>query len=233
MQSGAQLQLRFPNRWGGARRKAGRKPQVRRSMPHRARAKHSAAIPVHVTLRVALKSLRSQFVFPTVRGAIVAANRRGELRFRIVHYSVQSNHLHLVVEALAQRDLLEGIRGFYVSLVRRINRPLFRKGRLIADRWHGRPLKTPRSVRHALVYLFGNAKKHGEPVAALDPLSSAPHFRGFREFPCVAPIDVDPNLVPRFARGDPPPAPRSWLMQGGLLRCERISIRESPRTGSS
>jgi hypothetical protein len=65
-------------------------------MPHRARLKHSAAIPVHVTLRVALTSLRSQFVFPTVRGAIVAANRRGGLRFRIVHYSVQSNHLHLV-----------------------------------------------------------------------------------------------------------------------------------------
>jgi hypothetical protein len=62
-------------------------------MPHRARAQHAAASPVHVTLRVVLKSLRSQFVFPTVRSAIVAANQRGGMCFRIVHYSVQSNHL--------------------------------------------------------------------------------------------------------------------------------------------
>jgi hypothetical protein len=85
-------------------------------------------------------------------------------------------------------------------------------------------------VRQTLVYLFGNARKHGEPVGALDPLSSAPHFRDFREFPQRAPIDVDPKLVPVFARGEPPPAPRSWLMRSGLLRCERISIRESPRS---
>jgi hypothetical protein len=53
-------------------------------------------------------------------------------------------------------------------------------------------------VRQTLVYLFGNARKHGEPVGALDPLSSAPHFRDFREFPQRAPIDVDPKLV-RFS----------------------------------
>jgi putative transposase len=221
--------LQFPNRWGGARRKAGRKPRAQRSVPHRARAKHAKANPVHVTLRVRSKSLRSQFVFPTVRGAIVAANSRGGTRFRIVHYSVQSNHIHLVVEASERRALLEGIRGVSVSLARRINRLLFRKGRFIADRWHGRALTTPRAVRHALVYVFGNARKHREPVGAIDPLSSAPYFRGFREFPTKAPCESDPKLVPRFARGDPPPAPRSWLLSNGLLRRERISVHELPR----
>ena len=226
---GKQLELQFPGGWGGARRKAGRKAQARRSVPHRARAKHARANPVHVTLRVSLKSLRSQFVFPTVRGAITAANRRGGMRFRVVHYSVQSNHIHLLVEALDRRDLLEGVRGLSVSLARRINRLLFRKGRLIADRWHGRALTTPRAVRHALVYVFGNARKHGEPVGGIDPLSSAPYFRGFREFPSKAPCESDPKLVPRFARGDPPPAPRSWLLSNGLLRRARISVHELPR----
>lgn len=224
-----QLELSFPNRWGGARRKAGRKPGPRSSVPHRARAKHARANPVHATLRVRLKSLRSQFVFPTVRGAIAAANARGGRRFRIPHYSVQSNHIHLLVEALERRDLLEGVRGLSVSLARRINRLLFRRGPLIADRWHGRALTTPRAVRHALVYLFGNAKKHREPVGAIDPLSSAPYFRGFREFPFRAPVELDPTLVPRFARSAPPPPPRSWLLGGGLNRCEMISIHERPR----
>ena len=184
---------------------------------------------MHVTLRANLKSLRSQFVFPTVRGAIAAANWRGGMRFRIAHYSVQANHIHLVVEAVERRALLEGMRGLSVSLARRINRLLFRKGRLIADRWHGRALTTPRAVRHALVYVFGNARKHGEPVSALDPLSSAPYFRGFREFPWRAPAELYPNLVPRFARGDPPPAPHSWLLCTGLFRRERISVHEFPR----
>src|SRR5690348_15157854 len=70
----------------------------------------------------------------------------------------------------------------------------------------GRALTTPRAVRHALVYVFGNGRKHGERVGAIDPLSSAPYFRGFREFSSKAPCELDPKLVPRFARGDPPPA---------------------------
>jgi hypothetical protein len=86
---------------------------------------HRAAIPQHVTLRVFSRSLRSQFVFPTVRGSIDSANRRNRGRFQIVHFSVQSNHVHLLVEAQSHRALVEGIRGFNVSLARRINRLLF------------------------------------------------------------------------------------------------------------
>jgi putative transposase len=227
---GEQLALRFPNRWGGARRGAGRKAGARRSTPHRARPTHRATIPQHVTLRQLSRSLRSQFVFPTVRGAIDAANRRGRGRFQIVHFSVQSTHLHLIVEARDRRALIEGIRGFNVSLARRVNRLLFRRGRLLAERWHVHALTSPRAVRRALVYVLANAKKHGESVGAIDPLSSAPYFCGFREFPDGAPVGADPKLVPRFARSrsQPLPAPRSWLLGTGWLRCERISICERP-----
>jgi len=108
-------------------------------------------------MRLCSKSLRSQFVFPTVVGAIAAANARG--RFQIVHYSVQADHLHLIVEARDRSALIEGMRGFSVSLTRRINRLLFRRGRLVATRWHGRALSSPRAVRRALVYVLANAKK--------------------------------------------------------------------------
>jgi REP element-mobilizing transposase RayT len=160
-------------------------------MKHRARPVHRAAIPQHVTLRVFSRSLRSQFVFPTVRGAIDSAHRRNRGRFQIVHFSVQSNHVHLLVEAQSHRALVEGIRGFNVSLARRINRLLFRSGRLLAERWHGHPLTTPRAVRRALVYVLANARKHGEAFGALDPLSSAPYFGGFCEFPDGARADLD------------------------------------------
>ena len=153
-------------------------------------------------MRLCSKSLRSQFVFPTVVGAIAAANVRGRGRFQIVHYSVQADHLHLIVEALDRRALSEGMRGFSVSLTRRINRLLFRRGRLVADRWHGRALSSPRAVRRALVYVLANAKRHGEPVGAVDPLSSAPHFRAFHEFAPRSPAECDAEVVPRFARAN-------------------------------
>jgi putative transposase len=164
--------LAFPSGWGGARRNAGRRANPgRRSVAHRARARHSAVVPVHVTMRLRVRSLRSQFVFPTVLDVLSRANRRGGERFRVVHFSVQWDHLHLIVEALDRRALLEGMRGLSVSLARSVNRLLFRRGALSADRWHGHALATPRAVRHALVYVLANAKKHGHATEPLDPLS--------------------------------------------------------------
>ena len=73
---------------GGARPGAGRKPRVAslRHTPHRSRAEHRAAHPVHVTLRAVLRSLRSQHVAPTVLRALRDSQQEG---FRIAHYSVK------------------------------------------------------------------------------------------------------------------------------------------------
>jgi len=130
-----------------------------------------------VTLRSKLRSLRSQYVFPTVRLAIAAANRRAPHAFRIVHFSAQADHVHLVVEALDKRALSAGMRGLAVRIARRVNRLVFRRGALWADRWHGRALTTPRAVRHAIVYVLNNFRKH-HPTnrAPLDPFSSSPYF---------------------------------------------------------
>lgn len=143
-------------------------------------------------------------------------------------FSVQSNHLHLLVEAETRRALIAGMRGFNVSLARRVNRLLFRKGRLLAERWHAHALTSPRAVRHALVYVLANARKHGALASGLDPLSSAPYFGGFREFPDGAPIGAEPKLVPRFARAGSHPLPvaSSWLLRTGWLKHARISIHE-------
>jgi hypothetical protein len=176
--------------------------------------------------------LRSAFVFPTVRGAIRDLNRRWKDRFRVVHFSVQSDHLHLIAEAVARKALLGGVRGLSVSLARRINRLVFRRGRVIADRWHGRALATPRAVRHALVYLLGNFRKHEQPAGgAVDPFSSAPYFRGFLEIEQGLPGAADLRRVAglELARGSPVLEPRSWLLRAGWRRYGMISIHEAPR----
>jgi len=220
-----QLRLAFPkiNQRGGARPGAGRKRRATglRHTPHRSRTVHRAAHPVHVTLRTGLRSLRSQFVAPTVLGALRASNRPG---FRIVHHSIQANHLHLIVEAASAQTLSSCMRGLAVRLARRINRLLFRRGRLWADRWHGVELTSPRQVRNALVYVLQNHAKHspGRHVG-VDPLSSAITFDGF------APAQ------PRVARAGPSSnAPsvvaQTWLLRvgwkrHGLIRCDEVPAR--------
>ena len=87
-----QLGLAFSRaRRGGPRAGAGRKRAQTRLTPHRSRAKHQAAHPVHVTLRASLRSLRSQQVARTVLGALRDSRRE---TFRIAHYSIQDNHQH-------------------------------------------------------------------------------------------------------------------------------------------
>lgn len=226
----AQLELPLPNPWGGRRVGAGRKPAAgRRRVAHRVRPEHRRAEPVHVTLRCRVRSLRQQQVFPTVAGVIRAANRDWSGRFRIIHYSVQLDHLHLLVEAEDRTSLTRAMKGFSVRLARRVNRLLFRRGPLLADRWHGRALATPRAVRHALVYVLSNFRKHGG-RGTLDRYSSAPYFSGFAECGERSPAELDPRIVPLALRSDPPPAvrPMTWLLRVGWLRYGRLSWAERP-----
>jgi REP element-mobilizing transposase RayT len=130
-----QLSLPLRGSWGGRRAGAGRKPGP--GLPrvqHRARPEHNRRHPVHVTLRARLSSLRSQFVFPTVRLAI--ASLRGAEGFRIAHFSVQSNHLHLLVEADNKARLSSGLRSLVIRIAVQVNRLLMRRGPVWADRFH-------------------------------------------------------------------------------------------------
>jgi putative transposase len=232
--AGKQLCLVFPHGWGGRRTGAGRRLRSRRgNVRHQVRPEHRAGEPVHVTLRSGFRPLRSAFVFPTVRGTIRDLNRRWQDRFQVVPFSVQSDHLHLIVEAVDRKALLGGVRGLSVSLARRVNQLVFRRGRVIADRWHGRALSTPRAVRHALVYLFGNYRKHEKSAGGVvDPFSSAPYFPGFLEFAQGVPTARDLRRIAgiELARGSPVLEPRSWLLRVGWRRHGLISIREAPRS---
>ncbi len=220
-----QLGLSFAGeRRGGSRAGAGRKrlPAGQRHTPHRARPKHQAGHPVHVTLRCALRSLRSQRISSTVLSALRESNAD---HFRIAHYSIQENHVHVLVEADTKAALSSGMRGLMIRIARRINRLLFRRGRFWADRWHGHALKSPREVRNALIYVLKNRHKHAaHPACAaeadLDPLSSARWFDGFAH-----PI---PSSVP----GVGPPCtapPNTWLLRIGWQRHGKIKSSEVPK----
>jgi putative transposase len=209
------------NAWGGKRRGAGRKSAGDRAgVAHRARPAHRSRHPVHVTLRAGLNVLRTQRVFGEIRQALALASRR---TFRVVHFSVQTNHVHLVVEAHDASDLSSGVRGLSIRVARRVNRVMGRSGRVWADRYHARALETPREVRNALVYVLLNRKKHGSAargfVGGLDPCSSAMWFDGWKG--------------PRFgvpATDCPVVRARTWLAGVGWRRHGLVRADEAPKS---
>jgi putative transposase len=174
-----QLEMRFRT-WGGARPGAGRKPKGARALvSHLARPRFASRFPVHVTIRMNQEvwSLRSRRSFTALTRAFFAgANRFG---FRLVHYSVQGNHIHLLAEASGKESLSRGMQGLNIRIARALNRVMQRAGRVLHDHYHARILRTPSEVARVRHYLLRNANHHyglraSDPYASLRPLV-APH----------------------------------------------------------
>ncbi|MGN6104976.1 MAG: transposase [Kofleriaceae bacterium] len=224
-----QQELRFKQR-GGKRRGAGRRPKgARSSQPHKRRPEHIARYPVHVTLRAAgdITRLRTNEMFAAFRQATTMAARRAD--FRIVHLSIQGNHVHLIAEAEHRIALARGMQGFEISAAKHINAVTGRRGAVFPDHYHARPLTSPRAVRNCLAYVLNNWRRHREDRAPhtrtwmIDPFSSAVSFPSWREADggsFIPPSTYQPLLVS---------PPRTWLLSTGWSRHHpSISIHETP-----
>ncbi|MDB5220441.1 MAG: hypothetical protein JWO86_8368 [Myxococcaceae bacterium] len=201
-----------PPRWGGARKGAGRKRVAARpGVPHRVRKVHKRRHPVHVTLRArrGLPSFRTEVVNDVLRDVLIGQRKKryaGD--FQVVEFSIQDNHLHMIVEASEHDALRSGVSGLVIAFAKRLNKKLRRRGKVWGDRWHGRELETPQEVRRALVYVFRNAAKHGTTFIGdgfVDPFSSAWRFVGFTK-PVVS--------YPEYGVW-PEQRPRTWLLGKG------------------
>jgi putative transposase len=204
----AQQALALPVR-GGKRPGAGRpSSRAKVAAPHVERESVRPYQPVHVTLRFtdAVWNLRSERSFAVIHGALAATRRRPDAR--IVHFSVQGNHIHLIVEAAGTSALSNAVRSLSIRLARRLNRLMGRSGSVFEDRFHSHVLGTPAEVRNALRYVLGNFASHAarrsEPMRAgwTDPFSSAAG-----KVPRVAQVSLFPETAVR------PPA--TWLLRQG------------------
>ena len=166
-----------------------------------------------------LPSLRKEVIFGEIRRAL---GRTARAWFRVVHFSVQADHVHMLVEANDKCSLSRGLMGVTIRLARAVNRAVGRKGRVWDDRFHARALSSPREVRNGIVYVLMNAKKHLPCAPNLDPCSSADSFTGWR---------VPPSVGPPHATGDhvtEPPA--TWLLRTGWKKHGLIEPNERPRS---
>ena len=103
-------------------------------------------------------NLRSRRGWTALAPALYGSTRDG---FRVVHFAILGNHVHLLVEADNRVRLARGMQGLGVRLAVRLNRMMNdRHGRVVGDRYHAHILRTPTEVRRARAYLLGNAARH-------------------------------------------------------------------------
>jgi len=144
-----------------------------------------------------------------------------------VHYSLQGNHAHLIVEAKDRGALGRGMKALGARLARVVNRVFSRAGRVLADRYHVRVLRGPREVRNALRYVLLNARRHAAQagrglsrVVRPDPASSGRWFDGWR----LGDGAGGRRAASTFGLALEAPGsgavalPRSWLLREGWLR---------------
>ena len=227
IRSQLELRLKTPVHWGGARTGAGRKAATRPRVWHRERAEFPESYPGLVTIRVRrdVPSLRTVRLVREVERSLRAITKRAD--FRVVHYSLQHDHVHLVVEAEGAAALSNGMKSLAARLARAVNRVFDRRGAVLDGRYHHRALGTPWEVRAALAYTLLNARKHaGQHVPAapdseswIDPASSGRWFEGWTEQP------APPADHPAVARA------QTWLLRAGWTRHGLIRSDEIPGGG--
>jgi REP-associated tyrosine transposase len=220
---GAQLGLSARGGWGGYRAGAGRKriPRDKRGyVPHIPRPKVTKSTPVHVTLRCVdrLPSLRRSTHQRLIERVFAGENRKG---FRLVHFSIQTNHLHLIAEGDDTRALSRGIQRVASLVARRLNRRFKRKGRFFRERFDGKVIRSPKQMRNALRYVLLNHHKHrmettGEVFVGLDPFSSAQFFDGWKR---------PPSGCRALPRDGPVVRARAWLLRAGWVQHGRLETR--------
>ncbi len=216
-----QLEFERHSGWGGKRKNAGRHRQGDRArVSHAARPQHQACYPVHVTLRAlaVVGCLRDCPVLTALFDALAAASTDA---FRVAHFSVQGDHLHLIIEAHDRLALSRGVQGLAIRTARAINRALGRKGKVWADRYHLRELKTPREVRNALVYVLQNWKKTVRGAEHLDSCATGFWFDGWKGPRPLWSVTAAPSPVR---------AARTWLLTTGWRRHGLIGFDERPRS---
>lgn len=242
------VQLELPRLDKNGQRRGGKRPgagrPTTRSRPserHKTRAVFDRGDPVHVIMRLCadVGSLRKRSIMRAIHEATVIVTRH-EARFRIVHLSLQRTHIHLIVEAENRVALAHGMQAFGISAARNINRVITectgekRSGRVFADRYHARILKTPRQARNTIAYVLNNWRHHGEDKLAIaknwviDPFASGWSFGGWKE-------REDKGYTYRTPRGYCGFVvwqPSLWLLREGWRRWGLISAYEVPGGGA-
>lgn len=162
---------------------AGRPAIHDRGIRHTARGDIKRSTPLHLTIKINKEKsgLRNKSILKVLHTSIKKARLIG---LRIAHYTLEYDHVHLLVEADNTKVLGKGMQSFGISFSKGINKIKESKGQVFKTRYHFRKLKTVVEVKNVINYIFGNSIKHKYAGSIVSPYNSLPIVSDFsRIFP--------------------------------------------------
>ena len=198
-----QLKLNiFKGKRGGRRPGVGRKRIHSPGVAHRARKKVTDRFPIHINFKVN-HSIKNKTCLRILKKAISNARSHG---LRIIHFSLESNHVHLLIEATDNAILTKGMRSLTITFAKGIN-----KGRIQLERYHLHILKSVRETRNAFHYVVLNHAKHAQLKRAyIDSYSSLGWVRELRKLAMESKLSV---IMRRFDEVTFLDKAESWLLK--------------------
>src|ERR1035437_9703574 len=142
-----QLEFKKVKGWGGKRRGAGR-PNRTSQVSHGKRPKVDFKKPLHITMKLKKNSpnLRTKTTLNDFSASLLEAKKFG---LNVLHFSIQTDHVHMIVEAKNNRDLSRGMKSLCGRLGKRL-------GGVFNGRYHLHVLKSPSEMKNALLYVLLN-----------------------------------------------------------------------------
>lgn len=214
MKKPKQLEFKKIRGWGGRRNGAGRK-NLSGTVAHAAREKVDFRKPLHITIRLAegLSGLRTKHMHEQFTVALLNAKAKG---LRVLHYSIEGNHVHLLVECADNKALASGMNSFGTSFAKAVRKERGGKGKVFAGRYHLGVQKNPAQMKNTLAYVLLNQAKHENLIPYNDRFSSSQHFN---EWKALLGRNIGPILEDWRPNKNPLPdhlsTPKSWLASKG------------------
>lgn len=147
-----QLQLEiYKGSRGGRRPGAGRRRIHSKGVAHRKRESVTNRTPLHINFKFRTY-IKNKDCLRILKRAILNSRKKG---LRIIHFSLQSNHIHLIVESENNANLTQGMRSLTVTFAKGL-----KKGRTQLERYHLHVMKTIRETKNAIQYVLFNKQKH-------------------------------------------------------------------------
>lgn len=194
--------------WGGRRINSGRKRTKSEGVSHRTREKVSAKTPLHINFKLSIP-LRNASGIRALRRSV--DNSRNFVN--VLHYSLESNHIHLIIEAENNLQLEKGMRSFTNTFVKSLG-----KGTLQKERYHLHVLRTPAEVENAFRYVLLNHLKHTGKNSISADLFSSLHTLVINEVSKKFKVTVVKTKIKNEIELD---QPSSWLAKQALTPDKR------------
>jgi REP element-mobilizing transposase RayT len=147
----------FKGKLGGRRPGAGRKRIHSKGVSHLKRETVTKRTPQHINFKFKC-SIRNKDCLKLLKQSIQNAQKQG---LKIIHFSLQSNHVHLITEAENNEVLTKGMRSLTITFSKGLKR-----GRVQLERYHLHVLKTLMEAKHAIAYVLFNEQKHTKKKAS-------------------------------------------------------------------